>query len=85
MSRRQEFAAILPAIVARENDGNPVHLSGIYSAVERDYPHLVDAEVEPPPSNAIRWKHELRWEIETLVVNGELRRRKELGRGMYSG
>jgi hypothetical protein len=38
-----------------------VQLSEIYAAVERDYPHLVDSEVEPPPSNAVRRKHELRW------------------------
>ena len=84
ITRRREFAEILPVIVAREGDGNPIHLSRIYFAVERDHAHLVDSEIEPPPSNAVRWKHELRWEVETLVANGGLRRRKDLGRGMYS-
>lgn len=84
MTRRQELAALLPHIVDREADGEPVHLRQIYAAIERDHPHLVDGEVEPPPSNAVRWKHELRWELETLVVRGFVRRRKDLGPAFYS-
>ncbi|SEE60136.1 hypothetical protein [Jiangella alba] len=82
MSRRQEFAKLLPLVIRRERDGDAVHLSDIYGAVERDHPQLVDDEVEA--SGAVRWKHELRWELETLVVDGGVRRRKDLGRGFYS-
>lgn len=80
--RRAEFAMLLPQMVGSQ--GKPVHLSEIYATVERDHPHLVDDEVEPPPSNALRWKHDLRWELETLVVKGELRQRKDLGPALYS-
>ena len=84
MTRRQDFASLLPQIVRFEADGEPVHLRQIYAAIERDRPDLVDDEIEPPPSNAVRWRHELRWELETLVVSGKIRRRKDLGRGLYS-
>lgn len=84
MTRRQEFASPLPRIVRTEAEGEPVHLRQIYAAVERDRPDLVDDEIEPPPSNAVRWRHELRWELETLVVSGVVQRRKDLGRGLYS-
>lgn len=70
-------------IVRSERGGDALDLGSIYAAVERDHPTLVDDEVEPG-TGAVRWKHELRWELETLVVNGEIRRRKDLGRGMYS-
>jgi len=83
-TRRQEFATLLPLVIGREADGGPVHLGQVYAAVMRDHGHLVDEEVEPPPSNALRWKHDLRWELETLVVKGAVRRRKDLGRGIYS-
>lgn len=83
MTRRQEFAKLLPVIVRAERGGDPVHLADIYAAVERDHPELVDDEVEAS-TGAVRWKHELRWELETLVVNGDVRRRKDLGRGQYS-
>jgi hypothetical protein len=59
-------------------------LSAIYSEVEALLPELVDDEVEAT-TGAIRWKHELRWELETLVVKGDVTRRHELGRGWYSG
>ena len=83
MTRRQEFAQLLPSIVASEAGGGPVHLRDIYAAIERDYPALVDSEIEEATGGS-RWQHELRWELETLVVQGKLRRRKDLGRGMYS-
>lgn len=74
----------MPVIVRDECDGQPVHLSRIYAAIERDYPALVDDEIEVS-TGVVRWKHELRWELETLVVNGAVKRRKDLGRGQYSG
>lgn len=83
MSRRQDFARLLPAIVRQERAGQPIHLTEIYAVVERDHPTLVDDEIEPS-TRAVRWKHELRWELETLVVSGDVRRRKDLGRGQYS-
>ncbi|MDQ6525534.1 hypothetical protein RB608_18085 [Nocardioides sp. LHD-245] len=83
MTRRQEFAQLLPTIVRLEAGGRPVHLRDIYAAVERDHPDLVDDEIEASTGRS-RWQHELRWELETLVVHGDLKRRKELGRGMYS-
>lgn len=83
MTRRQELANLLPVIVKSERAGGAVHLGDIYAAVERDHPNLVDSEVEAT-TGAIRWKHELRWELETLVIAGRVRRRKDLGRGMYS-
>jgi len=83
VSRRQDFAKLLPIIVREERNGEPVHLADIYDAVERDHAVLVDDEVEPD-TGAVRWKHELRWELETLVGSGDIRRRKDLGRGLYS-
>lgn len=74
---------LLPVIVRNECEGRPVHLSQIYAAIERDYPALVDDEIEVS-TGVIRWKHELRWELETLVVDGVVQRRKDLGRGQYS-
>lgn len=84
MNRRHEFASLLPRIVRSEADGEPIHLRQIYAAIERARPDLVDDEIEPPPSAAVRWQHELRWELETLVVTGKVQRRKDLGRGIYS-
>jgi len=83
MTRRQEFAELIPRIVTNENGGRPVSISEIYGAIEREHPELVDAEIEPR-TGAVHWKHELRWELETLVVNDLVKRRKELGRGVYS-
>lgn len=83
VTRRQEFAKLLPIIVDSEAGGSGVELRDIYAVFERDHPTLVDAEIEAS-TGAIRWKHELRWELETLVVHGRLRRRKDLGRGYYS-
>ena len=83
MTRRQEFAKLLPIIVDSEAGGSAVVLREIYAAIERDHPSLVDAEIEDS-TGAIRCKHELRWELETLVVHGQIRRRKDLGRGYYS-
>jgi hypothetical protein len=83
VSRRQEFASLLPAIVRSEQAGDGLHLSQIYEAIERDHPELTDDEIEAS-TRAVRWKHELRWELETLVGSGDIRRRKDLGRGMYS-
>jgi len=80
-NRRRAFADLLPGIIRQ---ANAVRLSAIYSTVELDHPHLVDEEIEPPPSHGLRWKHDLRWELETLVVKGVVRRRKDLGRGIYS-
>ena len=83
MTRRQVLAALLPRVIASEDSGDPISLAKIYAAVERDRPDLVDDEVEPL-TGAIRWKHELRWEMETLVVNGSIKRRKDLGEAIYS-
>lgn len=83
MTRRQEFARLLPSIVVTEAHGQPVHLSQIYSAIERDHPRLADHEREPS-TGALRWRHELRWELESLVGSATVIRRKDLGRGIYS-
>jgi len=80
--RRREFSELLPLIVGRTTDRAPVHLRQIYEAIERDHSHLIDDEVDS--SGAVRWKHELRWELESLIVSGTLRRRKDLGPAMYS-
>lgn len=84
VTRRQEFATLLPQIIFQEMNGDPVDLGTIYVAVERDRPDRVDEDIEPPPSNVLRWRHALRWEIETLVVGGTVRSRKDLGRAIYS-
>ena len=83
MTRRQEFAELIPRIVVSEHGGLPVSIAEIYGVVERDHPTLVDYEIEIT-TGAVHWKHELRWELETLVVKGAVKRRKELGRGVYS-
>ncbi len=83
MSRRAEFARLIPRIVLDERAGHPVQLSEVYAAVERDHPDLVDDEIEAS-TGAVRWKHELRWELETLVGEGSILRRKDVGRGYYS-
>ncbi len=83
MTRRQEFAQLIPRIVRGERAGDPVSIADLYGAIERDHSDLVDAEVEAS-TGAVRWKHQLRWELETLVVRGEITRRKDLGRGIYS-
>lgn len=83
MTRRQDFARLIPIIVDGERLGAPVSLGDIYQAIERDAPELVDDEIETD-TGAVRWKHELRWELETLVGEASVRRRKDLGRGMYS-
>ena len=73
---------LLPKIVG--DAAKPIHLSAIYAQVEQDHPNLVDDELEPGRSKVVRWKHELRWELETHVVAGRIRRRKDLDRGLYS-
>lgn len=83
MTRRQEFAALIPRILRDEGAGDPLSIGHLYGAVERDHPELVDSELEAS-TGAVRWKHEFRWELETLVVKGEVKRRKDLGRGVYS-
>ncbi len=80
MSRRQQFAELIPQIVSGRDS---VSIAELYEAVELGHADLVDDEIEPV-TGAIRWKHEFRWELETLVVNGLVRRRKDLGRGVYS-
>lgn len=82
--RRTELREQLPGLVSRMSGHEGVHLSAIYSAVEEHLPHLVDNEPDSPPSTGLNWQHELRWELETLVGTGAIRRRKDLGRGMYS-
>jgi len=83
MTRRSEFARLLPVLVAAADDRSGIHLQALYDAIECDHPHLVDDEVEAT-TGAVRWKHELRWELETLVGHGDVKRRKDLGRAMYS-
>lgn len=74
---------MVQSIVGSAPAGAAVSLDEIYAAVTHERPDLVDDEIEAG-SGAIRWKHELRWELETLVVAGQVRRRKDLGRGIYS-
>lgn len=83
MSRRQDFATLLPGVIKGAQGGDPISLKEVYAAFERDHPLLVDDEVEIS-TGATRWKHELRWELETLVICGVVRRRKDLGKGIYS-
>jgi hypothetical protein len=83
VTRRSEMAVLLTRIVSSETEGGPVPLNAIYSAVARERPDLVDDEIEAS-TGAIHWKHDLRWEIETAVVKGTLRRRKDLGKAIYS-
>lgn len=63
--------------------GDPISIADLYLAIERDHPDLADGDIEPD-TGAVRWKHEFRWELETLVVSGKVRRRKDIGRGVYS-
>lgn len=74
---------MLPTIIPSERCGEPVSIGSLYAAVERDHPELVDDEIEPG-TNALHWRHQLRWALETLIVKNEIRRRNGLGRGMYS-
>ena len=83
MTRRHEIAEILPRIIGHERGGDPVAIAEIYAAIEQDRPELVDDEIEAT-TGAVRWKHDVRWEIETLVSKGAIKRRKDLGRGVYS-
>ncbi len=83
MTRRHQFARAIPRIVRFERDGAPISIADLYSAIERDHPDLVDDEVEAS-TGSVRWRHELRWELETAVVKGDVLRRKDLGRGVYS-
>lgn len=80
MTRRQQFAEIIPTLVCG-NDS--ISLTDLYAAIEQDHPDLTDEEVEQD-TGAVRWKHEFRWELETLVVTGRVRRRKDIGKGIYS-
>jgi len=79
VTRRQQFAELIPQLVSAD----PISIADLYLAVEQARPDLVDDEIEPD-TGAVRWKHEFRWELETLVVNGRVSRRKDLGRGIYS-
>jgi len=83
MTRRQEFARFISHVIRDERAGYAVSISDLYAAVEREHSELVDDEVETS-TGALRWKHEFRWELETLVVRGDIKRRKDLGRGIYS-
>lgn len=74
---------MIPKILRSEQAGDPLSIGDLYRAIERDHPQLVDDELEIS-TGAVRWKHEFRWELETLVVKGEVKRRKDLGRGVYS-
>lgn len=71
---------MIPRIFRSEGAGAPRSIGDLCAAVERDRPDLVDDEVELA-TGAVRWKHEFRWELETLVVKGEV---KDLGRGVHS-
>lgn len=82
MTRRTDLAELLPQIISASFE--PIPLSDIYSEVERRRPDLVDDELEAGSTTVLRWKHELRWELETLVVAGGVRRRKDVGRAIYS-
>lgn len=84
MSRRQVFAQEIPKVIAGLDGGNGVALRTIYRAIAEGLPELVDDEVEVPPGHGLKWQHDVRWEIETLVGHNEIARRKDLGRGIYS-
>lgn len=64
--------------------GDGACLSAMYDEMERRLPDLVDSEPDPFQPAGLRWHHDMRWEIETLVVHGVIRRRKDLGRGRYA-
>jgi hypothetical protein len=83
-TRRDEFRRLIPDIISRLDTGRGVPLASIYAAINRDHPHLVDDEPDPHAPERPLWEHDVRWEIETLVLHHDIRRRKDLGRGMYS-
>lgn len=81
-SRRRVLATVLPPLVRQLAGDGAVLLQNLYEAVELRYPELVDDELDD--DGKPQWRHEMRWEIETLVGDGLLKRRRELGRGWYS-
>lgn len=82
MTRRQVFRE-LALHALRDSSSQALQLRAIYDNVSELRPDLTDDEVESD-SGRLKWKHELRWEIESLVRSGLILRRKELGRGWYS-
>lgn len=83
-SRRTAFREALPGLVSHLEQGRGVHIVQIYASAESELPQLIDSEPDPTAPRQLKWKHELRWELETLVQAGQVHRRKDLGRGMYS-
>lgn len=81
-SRRRAFAQLLPELIAQLSYDGAVNLSSLYEAIENQFPGLVGDEVDG--DDKPQWKHDLRWELETLVGNGSVLRRRDLGRGWYS-
>ena len=69
----------------REARGHAVSIKDIYVYVENAYPSHIDDERRPSPyDHTLKWHHDTQWALEKLVQNGEIQRRKELGRGWYS-
>jgi hypothetical protein len=81
VNRRRELNELLPRIVA---GADVMSLRQIYVGVKKAAPWLVDDEPDPAAMHRLKWEHDVRWEIETLVASGVLVRRRELGRGLYS-
>jgi hypothetical protein len=83
-TRREEFRRLVPEFIGSLDRGQGVTLSSIYAAIERVRPDLTDDTPDPHAPARPLWEHDVRWEIETLVHSHAIRRRKDLGRGMYS-
>lgn len=64
--------------------GVPVSLAYFYEVVEREHPELVDSEPDPHAPSRPKWQHDLRWELQTAVSGGLIRKREDVGRGYYS-
>lgn len=80
MNRRRLFFQEIPGLIGQLDRGGGVRLRDIYGAIESEFPASVDTERELPPGHGLKWKHDVRWEIETLVAQRVIVRRKDLGR-----
>lgn len=82
--RRQVFRAELPRMIASASTNGLISLDQLYEQVASRFPLLLDEQPDPPPGHGLKWQHELRWGLETLVGQKVVLRRKDVGRGFYS-
>jgi hypothetical protein len=61
-----------------------IAIDELYTAAERRFGPLLDRSPDPARLTQEKWQHDLRWEIQSAVLDGRIIKRDDVGRGVYS-